>query len=302
MGKVDKTFKPTLNEQSDAFNDAGEPMMTHSQFRDYSEPAEPDYDSDRYIPQFKSGIGNFRDINWKTLHGIFVQNTEAFKQGKIGDSVTINELIDYDGYLTNDELTHLDNWNLVYIDGQFVVIDDDQYLNYETFYNKAQEIWEKDPPYESSGNDSEAPYLRGYEPMSESKKRLFEVMSNVNPEIIQEGAWGHYPLDNDAVSDWKWEFGEMILKELKNKLKGDDLSYQYYAIGLWKFFKERLKTQYSFFSDEDIEEMDKLTNTTAKKLLQSDFMDSYDEPDKVKIYLKNYMNQYLDECENFSIL
>lgn len=31
-----------INEQ--AFNDAGEPMMTHSQFRDYSEPSEPEYD------------------------------------------------------------------------------------------------------------------------------------------------------------------------------------------------------------------------------------------------------------------
>ena len=35
-----------LNEQ--AFNDAGEPLMTHQQYRDYSEPAEPDYESDEY--------------------------------------------------------------------------------------------------------------------------------------------------------------------------------------------------------------------------------------------------------------
>jgi|ERR1035437_9922266 hypothetical protein len=44
MQRVDPTFKPKLNE-SDAFNDAGEPMMTHQQYRDYSEPAEPDYDN-----------------------------------------------------------------------------------------------------------------------------------------------------------------------------------------------------------------------------------------------------------------
>jgi hypothetical protein len=130
----------------------------------------------------------------------------------------------------------------------------------------------------------------------DNKKRLFELMMKINPEIIEEGAWGHYPLDNDAVSDWKWEFGEMILKELKSKLKGNDLSYQYYAIGLWKFFKKRLETQYSFFSDEEIEEMDKLTSTIAKELLQTDSMDSYDKPDKVKIYLKNHINQCLDEC------
>lgn len=29
------------------FNDAGEPMMTHSQYRDYSEPSEPDYDDEQ---------------------------------------------------------------------------------------------------------------------------------------------------------------------------------------------------------------------------------------------------------------
>src|ERR1035437_1318321 len=44
MQRVDPTFKPKLNE-SDAFNDAGEPMMTHQQYRDYSEPSEPDYDN-----------------------------------------------------------------------------------------------------------------------------------------------------------------------------------------------------------------------------------------------------------------
>ena len=130
----------------------------------------------------------------------------------------------------------------------------------------------------------------------DNKERLFEMLIKINPDfnIIQEGAWGHYPLDNDAVSDWKWKFGDMILKELKNKLKGDDLSYQYYAIGLWKFFKERLKTQYSFFSDEQIENMDELTYSIAKKLLESDFMNSYNEPDKVKIYLKNFINQSKD--------
>ena len=30
--------------ESGVFNDAGEPNMTHQQYRDYSEPSEPDYD------------------------------------------------------------------------------------------------------------------------------------------------------------------------------------------------------------------------------------------------------------------
>jgi hypothetical protein len=46
MGHLDKTFKSRLNE-GDAFNDAGEPRMTASQFRAYSEPSEPEYDDSR---------------------------------------------------------------------------------------------------------------------------------------------------------------------------------------------------------------------------------------------------------------
>jgi len=63
---------------------------------------------------------------------------------------------------------------------------------------------------------------------------------------LNEGAWGHFPLDNDVVSDWKWKFGDMILKELKDKIKKGfksksyDFDYLYYAIGMWEFFKERL--------------------------------------------------------------
>lgn len=189
MGRLDKTFKPDLNE-GDAFNDAGEPMMTHSQFRDYSEPAEPDYDADRDIPQQNKGIGNFNDIDWRTLHGIFVQNTQAFDQGKFSETVTVNNLTDYDGYLTPDELKHLDAWSLVYIDvdGKSVSIDDEQYMNYDTFLRKALDIWDKDPPYESSQNDSEAPYMRGYEPMSEeienvAHENFMKVVSFLRNEI-----------------------------------------------------------------------------------------------------------------------
>ena len=133
MGKLDSSFKPRLNE--DVFNDAGEPNMTHQQARDYTEPAEPDYDSDRDMPKIKSGLGNINDIDWKTLHGIFIQNTENFKQGKISDGVTVNDLTDYDGYLSSDELKFLDNWSVIYIDGQFVVFDDEQYMNYDIFIN-----------------------------------------------------------------------------------------------------------------------------------------------------------------------
>lgn len=50
MGKIDGSFKPKLNE-SGAFNSAGEPLMTHSQYRDYSEPAEDDFEMNE-MPKF----------------------------------------------------------------------------------------------------------------------------------------------------------------------------------------------------------------------------------------------------------
>lgn len=119
-------------------------------------------------------------------------------------------------------------------------------------------------------------------------------------KLINEGAWGHYPLDNDSASDWKWKFGDMIIAEIKNKinkgLKSDqysDWSYLYYSIGMWEFFKERLKTQYTFFTDDEIEEMDKLTTKAAQKLLDADYgkVGGWKEPDVVNTYLKNYINK-----------
>lgn len=41
---IQETIKKVLNENG-PFNDGGEPTMTHQQYRDYSEPSEPDYDN-----------------------------------------------------------------------------------------------------------------------------------------------------------------------------------------------------------------------------------------------------------------
>lgn len=123
-------------------------------------------------------------------------------------------------------------------------------------------------------------------------------LTNIIQEEIQkldEGAWGHGPLDNDSVSDWKWVFGKFILDELKKKLKGNDTSYKYYAIGLWEFFKERLETNYSFFSDDEKNELDELTIKAAQEILEDDkYINSYSQPDYIKKYLENYVNMLQD--------
>ena len=108
-------------------------------------------------------------------------------------------------------------------------------------------------------------------------------------DILDEGAWGHGPLDNDSASDWKWKFGDMIMKEIKSKLKGDDFGNKYHAIGMWEYFRNTLKTQYSFFSDDDITEMNKLIGKIAKEILDSDSPKSplatYEKPDIIRGYL-----------------
>ena len=119
-------------------------------------------------------------------------------------------------------------------------------------------------------------------------------------EKLYEGAWGHAPLANDAASDWKWKFGDLIMKEIKSKVnKGlkaknstDDERYLYYAIGIWEFFKKRLDTQYSFFSKEEISEIDDLMFAAADKLLKdSKMIDSYDEPEIIRDFLTKYRNK-----------
>ena len=98
MSKVDPTFKHKLNE--DVYNDAGEPNMTHSQFRNYSEPAEQEND-DRNEPYVSL---NFNSIV-KELERIF--DTILY-----GDS-------DHKDFLSNehDIMLYGDNGKLsVYID------------------------------------------------------------------------------------------------------------------------------------------------------------------------------------------
>ena len=63
MGKINPNFKPKLNEN--VFNDAGEPNMSHSQARDYTEPAEPDYDDNS-----PDGVQDFNSIV-KQLENVF---------------------------------------------------------------------------------------------------------------------------------------------------------------------------------------------------------------------------------------
>lgn len=122
-------------------------------------------------------------------------------------------------------------------------------------------------------------------------------------ESLNEGAWGHFPLDNDSASDWKWKFGDLIIEELKDKImrglnseEYTDWSYLYYAIGMWEFLKDRLDTQYTFFTSDEIKEMDNLTKQAAQKLIDENYgeVGGYKNPEVISSYLENYINKLID--------
>ena len=150
MTRIDKTFKPKLNEGNvTVTNDAGEPIGTEYQSDELDPQNEPEM-NDREIEQ-RRGIGNFNNIDWKMLHEQLVLNTEILKEG--GKSVrkhlaaTVNDLTDEDDMLTLEELQHLQDFGLVYIDGSFPniggsfpEIEDEKYLDFNTFKAKAVEI------------------------------------------------------------------------------------------------------------------------------------------------------------------
>lgn len=137
------------------------------------------------------------------------------------------------------------------------------------------------------------------------RKELYQIVETVIQKVLTEGAWGHYPLDNDIASDWKWVFGDMILKELKDKMKKGEKQpkkygvgdYLYYGLGMWEFFKDRLETNYSVFTDDDITEMNDICIDACNTLLSNDYGKDYNEPDKVRDYIKYIKGKLIEEVK-----
>lgn len=160
------------------------------------------------------------------------------------------------------------------------------------------------------GGDGTFEVLGKYNKDAEWPHIPFEVTIKVRSEDINEGAWGHGPLDNDSASDWKWKFGDLIIKELKDKIKSakKDIktyhkssyksSYLYYSIGMWEFLRDKLKTNYSFFTDDEVREMNKLTVECAQLMLDNpETYHAHKDPKIVKSYLEDYINKTILKIE-----
>jgi len=109
-----------------------------------NEPLQPG-DAEYHHPKLTSpftGIGTFNNIDWEILFEILKNNTEAEKYKKNHVTIAVNELTDVaDGYLTKEELNYLIHHDLVYNWDGIPIIDNDEYLDFAKFYNKAKEIW-----------------------------------------------------------------------------------------------------------------------------------------------------------------
>ncbi len=163
MERLDPTFKSKLNE--DVFNDAGEPNMTHQQFRDYTEPSEPEYNDNAV--DFKSGDVGLDRIDWRAIYEILVGNTEGKQDYNVGDLTDPRE-----GFMSMDELNRLkNNVGGVWFDNgsPFPFFDIEEGKNiptYEEFITQVKSKWDDFPAPSNDRYDSEAPYMRGREPES----------------------------------------------------------------------------------------------------------------------------------------
>ena len=100
---IEKELK-VLNE-GDAFNDAGEPMMTHQQFNKHSEPAEPELDDRSDGDELKNPMEYFRSE---------LEKNDIFLVPGCGDEYSIDSIDRAHDYLIYIKGNHIK----IYFDGE----------------------------------------------------------------------------------------------------------------------------------------------------------------------------------------
>lgn len=121
------------------------------------------YDAEYFQkPQQPQGMGKFENIDWRVLYDTLIDNYGVAKGTSTNIGANYGDLTDHEGMLSPEELRHLEEFGLVQKMGAFPVIGDEN-MDFQTFYNKAKEIWNQEAPARPAGDDSEAPYLRGRE-------------------------------------------------------------------------------------------------------------------------------------------
>jgi len=103
-------------------------------------------DAEYHYPKLEKMPMNskFEDIDWKVLHEILINNTKAQAEHLNHVLMYTNTLTDVvDGYLTIQDFSMLEDADLVYDSDGVPIIENSKYQDFNEFFNKAKEIWNK---------------------------------------------------------------------------------------------------------------------------------------------------------------
>lgn len=120
-------------------------------------------------PTLLKGIGSFEDVDWEVLHEELIKNTRNNEQYAPGafSSMFISKSDIVGNELSREEYEMLEEGELFETFDFYPIIVSKEYLDFNNFYEKAKMIWNNPPKTMGSKYDSETPFLRGREPMSE---------------------------------------------------------------------------------------------------------------------------------------
>ena len=180
----------TINEEK-AFNDAGEPLMTHSQFRDHSEPAEQEYDPQDDRSYNTNDSKPFADTEWKEIYEMVRDNTLQVA------TIHINDFTEY--LISYDTMRILRDSGVFYFDSSdnipFFDVERSEIPSYEEFISSVEKAKEDfysgayeermNKTYQQDARDSY--YAQGERGLSEQAiKNIYNQFKNIIKENVDE--------------------------------------------------------------------------------------------------------------------
>lgn len=123
------------------------------------QPGDSDY---HYPKQHQAPEMSFNQVDWKMVFDCLMANKEAIENGGKHPQnpsfmlMSVNDFTDHEeGLITGGIYDMLEHYGIIDIGNDFPV-PDDSCLDYETFYNKVKQYWDK--PYTSDSSPSQFRY------------------------------------------------------------------------------------------------------------------------------------------------
>lgn len=125
-------------------------------------------------------------------------------------------------------------------------------------------------------------------------------VKNLISNILNEGYWGHLPLQNDSALD---EFGEVAYNNIGEQLKNIDKNWDdklsvFTYLGVIMYMLQIYNFFYSLKSlDKELDFTNKI-NKAIKYIDDEEFINEWDDPEEVKEYIKklpNMVKEILDK-------